>query len=34
MSASALPKPERINQIWLEEAMDLADLRGTVGMRS
>ncbi len=22
MSASALPKPERINRVWLEEAMD------------
>ncbi len=22
MSASALPKPERVNQVWLEEAMD------------
>ncbi len=25
MSASALPKPERINQVWLEEAMDFHD---------
>ncbi len=23
MSASALPKPERTNRVWLEEAMDL-----------
>ncbi len=34
MSASALPKPERIDQVWLEEAMGLADLRGAMGMRS
>ncbi len=34
MSASALPKPERINQVRLEEAMELADIRGAVGIRT
>ncbi len=34
MSASALPTTERIHQVWLDEAMDLADLRGAAGMRS
>ena len=23
MQASALPKPERVNQVWLDEAMDV-----------
>jgi uncharacterized protein YjbI with pentapeptide repeats len=33
MSASALPKPERINQVWLEEAMDVHEkyLQGIPG---
>ena len=33
MSASAVPKPERVNQVWLEEAMDSHEkfLRGIPG---